>query len=299
MRRILMLVALSLSSTAALALEPFSCRNGLFPSAAGHVSAATLNIDKGARAHLRSDEEGCPAEARCVTKAFLIGGDKVLVSAEKEGWSCIWYFGKKREFVGWLSSSALTKTNPARTSEADWIGTWHPIAGENEIRIARKDQRTLDVQGNATWTGGSDADAPVVHEGELAGEAQPVDDLLTIGTDDMSDCAVKMQLVAGSLVVRDNGLCGGLNVRFDDVYRRTSTTPATIPADAQAVIDRVASCFHFSGEFNGDGSARDKEVSATMAELRCDTIEQDEAAIRNRYPGNAAIRRALQAATEL
>ncbi len=294
-----MLAALGLCSAAAHAAEPFSCRNGLFPSAAGHVSAATLNIEKGARAHLRSDEEGCPAKDSCVTKAFLIGGDKVLVSDEKEGWSCVWYFGKKREFVGWLPSSSLTKASAARTSEEDWIGTWNPIAGDNEIRIARKNQRTLDVQGNATWTGGSDADAPVVHEGELAGEAQPIDGLLTIGKDDMSDCAVEMQLVAGSLVVRDNGLCGGLNVRFDDVYRRASTMPAAIPADAQAVIDRVASCFHFSGEFNGDGSARDREVSATMTELRCDTIEKDEAAVRKRHPGNAAIRKALSAATEL
>ncbi|HEY1077206.1 MAG TPA: hypothetical protein VGE51_11000 [Fontimonas sp.] len=299
MRRTVTLTGLLMLASAAQAAEPLSCRNGLFPSAVGPVRAASVHVDKGARAHLRSDDAGCPADARCVTKSFLIGGDKVLVAGERDGYSCVWYFGKQREFVGWLPSASLTAAPQRVVALADWVGTWQPIAGDNEIRIAPKDPALLDVQGNATWVGGADADAPVVHEGELAGEGRPDGELLQIGSDDMSECMVKMQHVGGSLVVRDNGLCGGLNVRFDDVYRRTSNVPATIPADAQAVIDRVASCFHFSGEINGDGSERDREVLATMRELRCETIDQDEAALRGRYPDNAAIRRALDAATEL
>lgn len=71
-----------------------------------------------------------------------------------------------------------------------------------------------------------------------------------------------------------------------------------LPRDAAEVAERLASCIHFSGELNGDGSARDAEVDATMTELRCDVIEHDAAATRRRYAGNADVIAALDEAAE-
>ena len=72
-----------------------------------------------------------------------------------------------------------------------------------------------------------------------------------------------------------------------------------LPNDASAVADRLVSCVHFSGEFNGDRSERDKEVTDAMAELRCETIESEAAAIRRKYSGNAAVLKALDSANDL
>jgi hypothetical protein len=69
-----------------------------------------------------------------------------------------------------------------------------------------------------------------------------------------------------------------------------------LPADAAALIERVESCHHFAGEFNGDRSERDREVNATMTELRCDTVEADAGAMRTKYADAAAVLDALESA---
>jgi hypothetical protein len=71
-----------------------------------------------------------------------------------------------------------------------------------------------------------------------------------------------------------------------------------IPSDARVVADRLASCAHFAGEINGDGSARDKEVFSIMAKLHCDTINQDVMVVRRKYAGTRAVQRALGAASQ-
>ncbi len=73
----------------------------------------------------------------------------------------------------------------------------------------------------------------------------------------------------------------------------------SLPKDARRVVERLAGCSHFAGEFNGNRSQRDKDVSAAEAELRCETIEQDAAAIRKRYAGNKSVQDALVAASQL
>ena len=73
---------------------------------------------------------------------------------------------------------------------------------------------------------------------------------------------------------------------------------ANLPVDARQVVERLAACSHFAGEFNGDRSERDKEIAAATAKLRCETIEQDASAIRTRYVGNRAVQEALVAASQ-
>lgn len=71
------------------------------------------------------------------------------------------------------------------------------------------------------------------------------------------------------------------------------------PRDVRRLIERHESCVHFAGEFNGDGSARDREVNAAMAELRCDEVEQGAAALRRKYAGHPRALKALDAVDDL
>ena len=71
-----------------------------------------------------------------------------------------------------------------------------------------------------------------------------------------------------------------------------------LPPDAAAVVERVAACTHFSGEFNGDRSERDREVAAKMDELHCDTVEQASATLREQYGDRPDVLEALAMATD-
>ena len=66
-----------------------------------------------------------------------------------------------------------------------------------------------------------------------------------------------------------------------------------LPKSANAFIQRYSACYHYAGEFNGDGSARDAQLNRQMAKLRCDTIEKDTQQFRKKYAGNKKVMAAL------
>jgi hypothetical protein len=70
------------------------------------------------------------------------------------------------------------------------------------------------------------------------------------------------------------------------------------PSDVSVVIDRATTCQHFAGEFNGDGSKRDKEINTTMKNLKCNKVQNDLHAIRKRYANSKTITEALDRAEE-
>ena len=69
----------------------------------------------------------------------------------------------------------------------------------------------------------------------------------------------------------------------------------SLPRDVSAFVDRRLACNHFAGEFNGDRSARDREVNRKMRELRCGVLERDEARLQRRHAQNAKVLEALSA----
>jgi hypothetical protein len=83
----------------------------------------------------------------------------------------------------------------------------------------------------------------------------------------------------------------------DEAYFRDGFS--SLPADAHRVVEKLAACNHFAGEFGGDRSTRDREVGAAMTQLHCETIDADVRRIVQKYPGNRELIRALKAATEL
>ena len=214
-----------LLAPSAQAIEPYSCRNGFFPAFAGAVRHAEVVANADQPVHFRDDAVGCPEQESCIRRAYLVNGDKLLVGKETDGWACAWYFSSKREFVGWLPAHHVRTDHATPVPTAgDWIGRWHPIAGGNSILITQPSpDGPFAVEGEAMWQGGLNSyGEPIVHVGAFSGHGRPSDDLLKISEgDDEYDCQVTLQHVAGNLVVTDNSRCGGLNVRFDDVYRKS------------------------------------------------------------------------------
>ncbi|GJI94023.1 hypothetical protein RugamoR57_07410 [Duganella caerulea] len=69
------------------------------------------------------------------------------------------------------------------------------------------------------------------------------------------------------------------------------------PKAVASVVERIAMCTHFAGEEPYD-AARGREIAAAMKKYRCDKLDKDEAALRKRYQGNAAVLGVLQKAHE-
>lgn len=222
--RIAILFLLCICLIPAQAIEANSCRNGLFPRHNGNIEFAEIVATEKEKINFRDDVEGCPGNASCIQKAYLVNGNKLLVSEKHKHWVCGWYFGKTREYVGWLPAKYIKALTPAKPPLLqEWIGVWKPIAGENKIQIRQtKTKDTLALVGEATWIGGkTQSGEHVVHVGEFEGNASPAGARITIGnTAEEYGCVVKMQLVSGNLVVNDNNNCGGMNVSFSDVYRK-------------------------------------------------------------------------------
>jgi hypothetical protein len=191
------------------------CRNGLFASDEAEFKVATVGGNRTARIHFYNDDEGCPApEVKCRTKRYLITGDRVLVSRRYGSWICGWYQkGKGSETVGWLQADKLLMPAPsAPPALKDWVGLWRYDGKTLTIRRDRK-AGFLKVKGYAVWEG-TRANA---HVGGVEATAQPLSDELVLVEE---ECRVLLRLVGDYLVARDNSGCGGVNVRFDGVFRR-------------------------------------------------------------------------------
>ena len=215
------LLMLTCVSVAAMAQEvedyPANwCRNGLFASDKAEFKLAKIGGNWTARIHFFKDDDDCPSyTTKCETKSYLITGDQVLVSRRYGQWICGWYQPRKgSETVGWLLADKLLMSEPpARPSLASWIGLWK--YGKASLNI-RRDSKTgfLKVKGYAIWEGGRDR----VHVGGVEATAQPEGNELALVEE---ECRVTLKLVGDYLVADDNSECGGVNVRFNGVFRKS------------------------------------------------------------------------------
>lgn len=174
----------------------------------------------------------------CLTKAYVMPGDIVLVSEVLDASACATYVNTKGQVTsGLLPNDRLTAPRrlPSATGR-DLIGTWTRLEAQIVIKPKGRDG-TLDVDGNATF-GALDpgrVKRGAVNLGEFAFVAQPTRNAFDIGlaTDskgetkpvpgaqaDEFDCRVSMIALPPYLVVKDNLMCGGANVSFTGIYRR-------------------------------------------------------------------------------
>lgn len=191
------------------------CRNGLFASDRADFKLAKIGGNWTARIHFFKDDDDCPSyTTKCETKSYLITGDQVVVSRKYGQWICAWYQPKKgSETVGWIQADKLLMSEPpARPALANWIGLWKYDKKSLDIR---RDGKTglLKVKGHAIWEGSRDN----VHLGGVEAAARPEGNQLVLVEE---ECRVTLKLVGDYLVADDNSGCGGVNVRFNGVFRK-------------------------------------------------------------------------------
>lgn len=217
----ILLILFTVSAFAQLEGNPENwCRNGFFPRESQEYSLGTIKAKKGERVYFYGDDENCPNGKNCRQKAYLIAGNEVIVSRKFGDWACSWYQPKKGfETVGWISLKNLEFTPMVQGIE-DYQGKWNYY--DNEIEIKKTaDPKVFEIKGLAFWKGMGGN----VHTGELDGKGIWNEKILLYGEDDKSEyaCKAKIDLVWKYLIVSDNLNCGGVNVTFSGVYRRSST----------------------------------------------------------------------------
>jgi len=158
----------------------------------------------------------CAVGRKCLPM-LLKAGDLVVISRSEGDWTCGYLISAKGSAQGWVRlvdfRPVEADPNPPLTA---WIGTW--VQGENRITIERSNTPgKISLDGEAYWRGGRDN----VHEGAIAGEATPQGNRLHYEEGSAESCNIDLALIGKYLLASDNNKCGGMNVRFWGVWRRS------------------------------------------------------------------------------
>jgi hypothetical protein len=191
-----------------------------------------------------SDRAGCPSAADdCKRRTFLVAGDAVVVTGTQGDYACATFAGpapSQPSTSGWLPSAALVAPAPSIDASAGtqdaWLGDWQS-GPEEHIRITRAPDGLMALAGDATF-GASDPDRVkrgAVNTGDFSAVVAPAGGHLAFLVGDggrplpydaarartQSLCGLRLWRTGPYLVVADNLQCGGMNVTFTGVYRRT------------------------------------------------------------------------------
>ena len=195
------------------------CRNGSFPETEIHSLGLARVAASGATHFIEDSDQGCPSEAqRCRDRAYLVNGNVVLTGRTRGGYVCAFFLNRVGGSAGWLRPADLTRIPNAAPPLGAWAGRWRD--GDNEIRLTVRGA-SLAAEGSAYWPSANPPSKQFPggpNVGDMSGVARPQGASVVFGKAD--DCRVDMALIGDYLVASDNSACGGMNVRFNGVYRR-------------------------------------------------------------------------------
>lgn len=195
-----------------------SCRNGTFGVENEVVGLA--DIHGSGRSFFLDDTQDCPSIApECRLKAYLVGGDRVITGRSRGEYICVYFPSKGGGTAGWMKSSRL-KALPVQADPplSAWVGHWSD-AGNPRVRFYMQDG-TLAVEGQAAWPSFNPS-AKQFPGGPNVGDISET--VRTAGRRAFAkECGVSFTLVGDFLVAADPKMqCGGMNVSFSGVYRRS------------------------------------------------------------------------------
>jgi len=195
-----------------------SCRNGAFPSAQSDFAVAKVVGTQ--RLYLLGDMDGCPAkgEPACRQRSYVVSGDTVVTGRDLGPYRCAFFPNKVGGSAGWVERSKLQPVVRVTPTLQGWAGDWKD--GDNGLSISVRGSQ-LHVEGDAYWPSANPTPEQRPYGpnlGQVEAQATPRGSQVDFVED---SCTVHAQLLGDVLVVSDNSECGGMNVRFDGVYRRT------------------------------------------------------------------------------
>lgn len=157
---------------------------------------------------------GDPAST-CLGDSCVANGGVAGVELWRKGdWVCVGLPGKGKlgTTSGWLPAARWNSHDSAPQPNASWVGVWQNQSAKISVEGAAVDK--LAVEGHALWVGGP-LKEPHFGEFEITGAQSNG----VISTTEADSCQVAVRLIGDFLVAVDNNSCGGMNVRFDGLYR--------------------------------------------------------------------------------
>lgn len=212
------------SSSAVSAENPSTdlvCANGNFASEQGVFGLAKV-IGEG-HLNFMLNADGCSSKPTdCSGWGYVIPGD-VLITGNTHGtYVCAFYPNRHGGSAGWVERARLLSL-PVNNSPAlkAWTGLWKD--GDDTISIRLQGDQ-LVAKGSAFWPS-ANPPAEVApggpNVGDFDGQSKPIGNVVKFSDGGGGDsCHVTLRLIRDVLLVSDNANCGGMNVRFDGVYRR-------------------------------------------------------------------------------
>lgn len=194
-----------------------ACRNGAFP--AEQSSFALARVVDTQRLYLLGDMDGCPAkgEPACRQRSYVVNGDTVVTGRDLGRYRCAFFPNKVGGSAGWVDRSKLRPLPVAAPTLQDWVGDWKD--GDNGLRITVRGGQLL-VDGDAYWPSANPTPEQRPYGpnlGQVEARATPHGADVEFVED---TCRVRVHSLGDVLIVADNSECGGMNVRFNGVYRR-------------------------------------------------------------------------------
>jgi hypothetical protein len=170
-------------------------------------------------------QEHCDNVVDCrVPKAPQLKSGSVGVElAHEQSWVCVAVAGKRPldVWTGWLPEQRWQKRETNESSPEQWLGVWQNYGAK--IWITATANGALSVRGDAIYDNGS-AGGP--HFGDFSFVGTPASGALSNSVDlNEEQCSIVLRVTGDFLVAADNARCGGLNVRFDGVYRLRRRSP--------------------------------------------------------------------------
>lgn len=149
-----------------------------------------------------------------------------FAGAHAGGWVCV---TDGRQF-GWTRESQVTLGPIPAALPGDWRGDWKAEFGDVIIAVTPAVKgKGLHVKAGAEWRARPDVPP---HLGELDADGELVANELRLGEPrcldldygeahrECLDCVARLMLINDRVFVKDNRMCGGMNVNFDGIYDR-------------------------------------------------------------------------------
>jgi hypothetical protein len=158
--------------------------------------------------------EGCDPKG-CI-RAPVAWGTPVQIYRQQGEWTCGYVSAGDGAGPAWIRTAALRVVPyDEQPPPSAWVGTW--VGGEDRVLIrAGREPGTLHLVGSAKWHG-----KYTTHFGDAKGNAAPIGNHLHFVEGGTDSCTIDLTLLNRYILASDNQACGGMNVRFQGIWKRT------------------------------------------------------------------------------
>jgi hypothetical protein len=160
--------------------------------------------------------EVCGSAKGCL-EAPIAQGTAVQIYRHQGSWVCGYISGHDGAGPAWVAAGAL-RIIPynEHPSPSAWVGSWAGGEDRVKLRLAGK-PGALYLAGSAVWRGSSTS-----HFGDTKGVASPIGNRLHFVESGPGSCTIDLVLLGHYILAEDNQACGGLNARFQGIWKRSN-----------------------------------------------------------------------------